>query len=421
MEDATEQEAGAIEAVFAILGDPHFTEEHGSHLRITKTGELASTLPTTNPWAGLNALVDSQGLKANAILCPGDIAFQSNANTLSAGWKHLVDLGERMDCAHVICATGNHDVTSRSQAELLKKALIRNLKAGYGPFEQLKCLRPPYPAVTFDGSDHAQGREQRVRYFGAGLVLVKATNYQVLIVNSCSEHGHDEFEHERGSFPPSAVEELKSVLSQCDINKISVAIMHHPPESHTQDGAGAHDLVDNGQELLKMLADQGNNWLVVHGHKHEARLGQTSGGGFQPTVFGAASLAVHIEAVKGTVKNQFYLLTVRLEPQGRLTGRFKTWDWSTGRGWEPARPEGDGIYDGAAFGARDPQRVVTDIAALTGLPMDWSDVIRQVPDADLLPPADRNQLRQRLLTRHRLHVHVDAKDGQWTKLEKAAP
>ena len=419
MENAIEKEEGPIEAVFAILGDPHFTEEHGSHLKIKKNGELASTAPTTNPWAGLYALIDSHGLSADAILCPGDIAFQNSAITLTAGWKHLVDLGERMNCEHVICATGNHDVMSRSQDEILKKAVIRNLRAGYGPFEKLKCLKPPYPSVTRDDIGYLQGRNHRVCYFGAGLVLVTATNYQVLVVNSCCEHGHDDFEHERGSFPPSAVEELKSALAKCDSNKISVAVMHHPPESHTQDGAGAHDFVDNGQELLKLLADQGE-WVVVHGHKHEARLGYASGSGFQPIVFGTASLAIHIEEVKGTVKNQFYLLKISLEPRG-LTGRFQTWDWSTGRGWEPARPEGEGIYDGAAFGARDTGRVINDIAALTPLPMEWSEVIRRVPDSDLLPPEARNQVRQRLRTRHGLHIHADSRDGQWTKLEKAAP
>ena len=418
MVDATEQETGPVEVVFAILGDPHFTEEHGSHLKINKGGDLASDNPKVNPWAGLNHLIGSQALRADAILCPGDIAFQNSAITLSAGWKHIVDLGRRLKCAHVICATGNHDVTSRSMSDTLKKAVIRNLKAGNGLFEQLKLLHPPYPSVATGDSDHAQGRDHRVRYFGAGLVLVTAPKYQVLIFNSCCEHGHDEFEHERGTFPPSAVGELKAALTQCDASKISVAVMHHPPEPHTQDGAGAHDFVDNGQELLKLLADQGE-WLVVHGHKHEARLGQASGSGFQPIVFGAASLAIHIESTRGTVRNQFYLLTVRLEARG-LTGKFQTWDWYTGRGWEPAKPEGDGIYDGAAFGARDVHRVITDISSLTALPMDWSEVIRQVPDADLLSPEARNQVRRRLQERHGLHIHADSKDGQWTRLEKAA-
>jgi hypothetical protein len=50
----TKQEDGPAEAVFAILGDPHFTEEHGSHLKIKHSGELASDNPKLNPWAGLN-------------------------------------------------------------------------------------------------------------------------------------------------------------------------------------------------------------------------------------------------------------------------------------------------------------------------------------------------------------------------------
>lgn len=418
MEDATEEGESAVEAVFAILGDPHFTEEHGSHLKIRKSGELASGNPKVNPWAGLYDLVATQALVADAVICPGDIAFQSSAIALSAGWKHMVDLGERLSCEHVVCATGNHDVTSRSMAETLKKAVIRNLKGGNGPFEQLKCLQPPYPSVKRGDTGHLTGRDHRVRYFGAGLVLVIASKYQVLIVNSCCEHGHDEHEYERGTFPPSAVEELKAALQQCDPKKISVAVMHHPPEPHTQDRSGAHDFVDNGQELLKLLADQGD-WLVVHGHKHEARLGQASGSPMHPIVFGAASLAIQIEEIKGTVRNQFYLLKVRLDTRG-LTGKFQTWDWSAGRGWEPARPEGDGIYDGAAFGARNAHQVINDITALTDLPMDWTEVIREVPDADLLTPEARNQVRQRLRERHGLHIHADSKDGQWIKLEKAA-
>lgn len=419
VEDSTKKEEGPIEAVFAILGDPHFSEGDGSHLKIKKGGELASENPRINPWAGLNDLIATQTLKADAILCPGDIAFQSSATTLSAGWKHLVDLGARLSCEHIICATGNHDVTSRSTAEILKKAVIRNLKSGHGPFEQLKCLHPPYPLVTRDDKDYIKGRDHRVRYFGAGLVLVTAPKYQVLIVNSCCEHGHDEHEYERGTFPSSAVEELKAALQQCDSKKISIAVMHHPPESHPQDGAGAHDFVDNGHEMLKLLADQGD-WLVVHGHKHEARLGHASGSTMYPIVFGAASLAIQIEEIEGTFRNQFYLLTVRLEPGG-LKGRFKTWDWSTGRGWEPAKPDGDGIYDGAAFGARDAHKVINEIAALTALPMNWGDVIHHVPDADLLPPEARNQVRQRLRILHGLHIQTDSKDGQWTTLEKVAP
>lgn len=419
MEDTGEQGESHVEAVFAVLGDPHFTYEDGSHLKIKTGGELDSDNPRINPWAGLYELIRSHKLVADAILCPGDIAFRSNLVTLSAGWKHLLELGKRLSCEHVICATGNHDVSSRSVAEKVKKDVVRNLMAGYGPFEPLKCLTPPYPSVTRGDEGNIQGQDHRVRYFGGGLVLVTASKYQILIVNSCCEHGHDEFEHERGTFPPSSVAELKAVLKQCDPNKISVAIMHHPPESHTQSGSGAHDFVDNGQELLKLLSDQGD-WLVIHGHKHEARLGHASGSGLQPIVFGAASLAIYIEEIAGTFRNQFYLLKVRLEPS-KMTGRFRTWDWYQGRGWQPAKPDGGGIYDGAAFGARDAHRVITDITAITDLPMDWSEVIRKVPDADLLPPETRNQVRRRLFDRHGLNIHVDSTDGRWVSLQKAAP
>ncbi len=420
MKDAGENKEDPVEVVFAILSDPHFAFEDGgtSHLKIKASGELASDNPAINPWAGLYDLINKQSLAASAILCPGDIAFRSNPDTLSAGWKHLNELGGRLKCEHVICATGNHDVSSRSIASKLKEDVITNLKAGYGPFEPLKCLTPPYPLVTLGSSNNIGGEDYRVRYFGAGLVLVIAEKYQVLIVNSCCEHGHDDIEFQRGTFPPSAVAELKIALAQCINDKVSVAIMHHPPEPHTQKGGGAHDFIDNGQELLQMLADQGD-WLVIHGHKHEARLICASGNGFHPIVFGAASLAFNLEEISGTFKNQFYLLTVRLD-SGRMTGRFQTWDWSQGRGWSEARPDGNGIYNGAAFGTRDVQKVITDIANLQATPMNWEEVIRKVPDADFLPPEARNQVRERLRNLHRLHIEVDNRDGQWVSLQKAA-
>ena len=93
MEDATKHEEGVVEAVFAILGDPHFTEDHGSHLKIKQGGELASDNPRVNPWAGLNDLIASHALVADAILCPGDIAFQNSAITLSAPPSNLVSCG----------------------------------------------------------------------------------------------------------------------------------------------------------------------------------------------------------------------------------------------------------------------------------------------------------------------------------------
>ncbi|WP_382323285.1 metallophosphoesterase family protein [Hydrogenophaga sp. UC242_50] len=419
MEDADGHDGLVVEAVFAVLGDPHFAHAAGArtHLKIKPTGELASESPKQNPWAGLNDLVATQSLTADAVLCPGDIAFQNDGVTLAAGWKHLVDLGKRLQSEHVLCATGNHDVTSRSQEAKIHENVVANLKAGLGPFEPLKVLKPPYPSVTRDDDSGAKGRDHRVRYFGAGLVLVEAEKYQVLIVNSCSEHGHDKFEHERGTFPKSAVSELELALQQCDHRRISIAIMHHPPEPHTQNGEGAHDFIDNGQELLRLLSEDGN-WLVIHGHKHEARLGFASGNGEVPFVFGAASLAFYISELEGTFQNQFYLLTVRLDSRG-ISGRFRTWDWAQGKGWQPAVSDGNSIYDGASFGARDPGRVIAEIAKLKELPMPWSDVIKHVPEASLLTPESRNHVKRQLDRRHSLNIHAD-RDGHWLTLERKA-
>jgi hypothetical protein len=409
-----------IEAVFAILGDPHFALEgsSASHLKINASGDLANDKPFQNPWTGLYQLIQNEGLNADAVLCPGDIAFQSNEDTLRAGWRHLADLGRKLKAQHVICATGNHDIPSRSIADKVSAAPISTLRAGLGLFEQLKLLQPPYPAIDLHDTVHATGEEVRIRYFGSGLVLVDAERYQILVINSCCEHGHDSFEFERGTFPQSAVAELAKVLKQCKPHKINVAIMHHPPAPHSQAGAGAHDFVDNGSELLRQLSSHGD-WLVVHGHKHEAKLEYAAGSAFQPIVFGAASLAIFLEEIKGTFKNQFYVLSVTVDTSG-IKGKFRTWDWHQGRGWQMANPEDDGIYHGAAFGTRDTNAVVQNIQALAPLPMAWAEVLARVPAAAYLPPAARNLVRDRLRMAHGLEIEMD-REGQWTNLLKVAP
>jgi metallophosphoesterase superfamily enzyme len=420
VDKANDQASERVDVVFAILGDPHFALEsgNGSHLKIKTSGDLASERPNQNPWAGLYELIHKESLSADAVLCPGDIAFQSNKETLKAGWRHLVDLGRRLKAEHVISATGNHDISSRSNAKLVLEDPIANLKAGYGLFETLKLLDPPYPAFNLIDTNPTIGHEQRVRYFGSGLLLVQAERYQILIVNSCCEHGHDAIEYQRGTFPESAVTELTRALKECANGKINVAVMHHPPAPHAQAGAGAHDFMDNGHELLQQLAANGD-WLVIHGHKHEAKLEYAAGSAFQPIIFGAASLAIFLEEIKGTVKNQFYLLKMSVDKNG-LKGHFRVWDWNQGRGWQLANPEDDGIYDGATFGTRDSNKVASDIVALAPLPMAWAEVLERVPDAGYLPPAARNLLRNRLRTTHGRDIEVGS-DGQWTQLLKVAP
>lgn len=413
-----------VEVTIAVLSDPHFVVSDGaktttswSHLKINANGDLADSRPEVNPWAGLGALVRDAGLRANALICPGDIATGGDKAALRAGWKHLQALGQDLSATRVLCATGNHDVKSRTSKSEVQDNPVKALKQGYGIFEPLKLLDPPYPSIEIGSTNPRRAKSVRTRYFGDGLVLVEDRQYQVLIVNSCCEHGHDSFEYERGTFPKSSLEALKDLLEECDSQKIGIAITHHPPIPHGQDGEGEHDFIDNGSALLKALEDHGP-WIVIHGHKHEARVQFASGGSCAPIVFGAASLGAQLERPSGGFKNQFYLLKLTVGVNGQIRGRFRAWDWFNGRGWSKTEPGDGGIYDGSAFGNRDVMATVSAIADATQgkLPMHWRDVIAVIPEAEFISSSDLNQLKNKLRP-HKILLR-DQRGPSWMQLEQ---
>lgn len=401
----------------AVISDPHFfvfkaDAEHSSpsHNKITKDGELYCPTPNTNPWADLKTLVEEHGITADLLICPGDVTVAADNTGLTTGWENLNELCTMLKADALICATGNHDVRSRSMAKLIEED-FRHLQSSTGIFESLKMLKPIYPIVNASANedDHIEFRTQ---YFGASFVLHTNDRYRVLVINSCCEHGNEPIAYETSAFPESSLDMLEKVLKRDPSPKTSICVMHHPPAVHAYLKLGALDALKNGQEVLKLLEQHGS-WIIIHGHKHHGHVSYAQGGQASPIIFSAASLAARMEATSEGRRNQFYLLNINISNYDEIRGTIRAWDWFEGIGWKRATRKDGGVYDGCGFGYRQSlNQLAADIAAKVTAPCDWHEVVERYPELNFLTPQDLNWLSERLRTQHQRAITPND-EGDW--------
>lgn len=407
----------------AVVGDPHFyvaSSEGGdlvSHIRLGPSGDFLDTA-TRNPWLALKEHVIAHSLKADVLLCVGDITVYAEKAGLERAWSELLELGQLMNCSHVVSATGNHDVQSRGVEKAIQENPVRALSQTVGMFEPLKTLSPAYPIVEINSGTITERRDLRTTYFGDDIAVVEAPDYRLAVLNSCCEHGPAPHQHDRGSFPKSTQTSLGDTLASATATKINVLVCHHPPGVHGDHDLGDYDFIKNCEGLLRCLEHHGP-WLVIHGHKHHGRITYAQGSNAAPVVFSASSLGYCLDVAKSGVRNQFYTLDLVQRESGSLRGQIRAWDWYVGRGWACATPDKGGIYDGCGFGHRcDLGDVALQVMSVaTTLPFKWTDVVAAFPELRYLTPDDMNILASRLSG---LNVVVEYRDdGSWDELMKA--
>ena len=406
----------------AIVGDPHFYREHDgskngvSHITLNANGEFCNRDAGQNPWAGLNLLVENGSIKADILVCAGDITYGGDKVALEKAWNELLLLARKLEVRFMVSATGNHDVSSRSNAEKIAKNPAREMSAVYGLFEPLKLLTPSYPVVEFQDGQFADHRLTRTKYFGDAIVMVEAESFRLIVLNSCCEHGADSYQYERGTFPKSAQEALALALTEATERKINILVCHHPPESHAEHDLGAYDFIENGDALLKSLEQHGA-WFIVHGHKHHGRIEYAKGSSSSPIVFSAASLGIQVDSAADGMRNQFYCAKISRKKIGTLFGTVSAWDWNLGMGWHKATPISGGIYDGCGFGSREALEGIAEEIS-SHIPGTWGEITQKVPSLKYITPGEMAILERRLRENSPSIVVEPDANGYWSELRR---
>lgn len=396
----------------AVLSDLHFIDgrktgtNKSSWLTIDATGQPESAL-----WDDLIDLVSQESLTCDILLCPGDITTYADEIGLKVAWKNLIDLGKKMDVKMVAVATGNHDVQSRPDDTSNKTS---SLETATDLFENLKRLSPPYPIYFPKSKPDYENHLNRIHYFGADYLLIdEHEEFRVIVFNSCARHTTEPKEYERGRIAESSLNWIKENLAEIDKidNKINIFLCHHHPISHKQGHSGQYDFMANGQDLLDALSLTGD-WLVIHGHKHQARIVYgTSSHSKAPTIFAAGTLSSHTKISTG-FRNQFYIVDIvytRKRPK-KLRGTLSVWNWNQGYRWTEARSFYDGVFSGVGFGEKNIEDIAIKVETIleTEIHQEWSDTTKAIPEIRFITPDDLKLLQRYL---NEVNIEMLIRDG----------
>lgn len=371
-----------------VISDIHAVPDSKS-----KRASWADMSERKNPIEILPAFLKREGIKANVVLCPGDLAHQAHPAATTWAWEHLQEIANAVGTNRVIATAGNHDIDSRHTGLSLD------------PCDTLKALQPLFP---LDPSSD---------YWANSMSLVIHDGWRIVTLNSCFHHNASEQEHRQGRIESSAITRLENELSATDDHaKVNILLCHHHPMPHTELDPNDRSSMNGGDRLLDVL-DRGRHgrWLVVHGHKHYPWLSYAPGSSISPVIFSAASASVLLyEALATKVRNQVHLIefdTARSAAVNlHLAGTFESWVWSAGEDWTSA-PVGSGLPGRGGFGFRADltdlaQRIADEHAKLGQRVLRTPELNAMEPRLEYLAPIDLVALKEILQCRQGIRLRL---------------
>jgi hypothetical protein len=363
----------------AVLSDLHVfvgSASSGSAPSFIGTAD-ALDAPTRHPLAALKELISNAGLRADLLICPGDMTNQAEPTALNVAWGHLQTLAQWLGAAPPLATNGNHDVDSRYQHN------------AYDAKGAMQSLLPRFPGLDEQQCDH---------YWARNYVIVNTPDYRIVLLNSSAYHGvgreSQDKEYDHGRVSSRTLDALEGALKASRPTLNILVCHHHPLAFNPLDEADYSDM-EGGERLIEMLASgRFGRWLVIHGHKHFPRITYGTGAVTPPVIFSAGSFSAMLHPkVAQHARNQFYILEVRLdalEAHGLdIAGTVRAWDWISLKGWQEAGQE-SGIPKLAGFGWQEaPASIAGQIAGLlpnSGSVLGWEEVRNALPRIDYLLP-----------------------------------
>lgn len=360
-----------------------------------------------DPMAGLlhylrkykTSLEISDGKIADYLLCPGDIADKANEFAFDEGWKKLKELQNALGARHLVASTGNHEVNSRASSDTDRAG---NVEVEIDPLKTLQKYHD-YPTTAFIESN------QRWVYWGRGFEFVEDGEVLILLINSSHYHWTTRMvEFERGRLGEIALAELQVEIKRRVANssqRLFVALLHHHPipHQHLSHNLGNIEMV-NGPRLIEMLEASGVPWLIIHGHKHHARLIPAQGGHYGPLVFAAGTFGAHLSGTLALeTRPQFYMIDAALSPASKseVSILIRALSW-TGSDWVWATKKNHGLPDRCGFKLprTDPAAIASAIRnvldSTSNTVLKWDQVMDSVAELKYILPTDIKYVQRAL-------------------------
>jgi predicted phosphodiesterase len=362
-----------LSATFAVVSDLHCrlaTDAKDSFLTV---GALRSP-SSRHPVQALLDLIDTEKLRADALLVPGDLTNRARIEGLQEGWGFALEIGRSLKASDVIPVIGNHDVDSfRADPE-------------HPPTHAVRNLRPEFP---FREHTNVQS------FFSDGYCLLRAGAAQIVAVNTVIDH-NDPIIAKRGSFGSDRIERMERALEGKFSSPLRGALMHHHPFLHSSAFMNDTDVIPTGDELIAALRRLGCRF-VVHGHKHFTRLSNVDG----VAILASGSFSAMLNEFSSAVGNTFHMIRVQGSTPDDLRGVINTWAFRYNQGWRRSDTEHGFPYT-TGFGRTTPlQEIISRLRTLGtqnagGTRYPESEVLATAPQVEYLTPGEREQVNQAL-------------------------
>lgn len=377
--------ASKWELTLAIASDLHCHEESYTP---TESWLIAGALrkPAGNhPVQALISLIKNEALRADALICPGDLSNRVSKVGMMQSWDHLGEIQREIKAELLLTTLGNHDVDCHKSHNKDPFYIPRNLHDEF-----------PVSAPTERASFWADGF-----FFATG-----PSGSDFLILNTVIAH-NDETSAKRGTFDHERIEKLGHALRTRDETLYSkgryprrIAILHHHPLLHSNSRFTSEDVLEFGDQLLALLSKYQFR-LVIHGHRHDPRITRQSSAANDSFVLAAGSFSAVLKELSTWTRNLFHIVKLRDEAStGRFIGELLTWEYNKGTGWRPSTHTSSALPHVARFCAPRPNILPQDIQALcntkAGGILSSDELNTAIPDLTLLLPNELYSLQHDL-------------------------
>lgn len=306
------------------------------------------------------------------LLCPGDVTNYSNLQGFISGWDYVQEISSLFGANKTYATLGNHDIDSRHKHSNYFLTIP-------------KGIRKDFPI----------SEDEIGKFWEKGFTFIEKENVQILIINTTHFHTHVPTEENKnptikGEISSAAIHEIDKYLRENKNEKIKIMMCHHHPIQHANSNLGAHDFVENGEDLIAVLAKHKYD-LVIHGHKHDPKFkNYTSDNGNIPILSSGSFSATN--QISFTNKFNYFHL-IEIEKEGDISrGTIKTPNYKYQVGWQNTS---DGFHFLTGFGAKKSNsEILQEILTLANENpvVEWTFLCDTIEDLKFIMPSDLDEI-----------------------------
>jgi predicted phosphodiesterase len=332
-----------------------------------------------HPVQSLIKYLESDPIKVDYLICPGDIADKTDQQGFITGWGYLEELSEYLEAKELLACLGNHDVDSRGKFN------------SYNTYDIPKRLKDNFPFKE---------KKHRNEYYSDSYTLVQRDDVVFFVFNSVHSHTNPK-DAENSLITDEMLESIEDDLKKLPEISYRVAFTHHHPIKHSNVGFKYKDIdvIEKGEKLLDLL-EKYHFQVFIHGHKHEPRIVRYN----NLPVFASGSFSSLQNLPETNSQNYFHVLT--LHPHV-VKGTFENFEFTNILGWEKAC--GTKIKYSFGFGAKlkpdEFSKSLDEFMISKSLRnLSYSDFISEFPDYDCFLPTEQEYINEILNSTYNISV-----------------